>query len=139
MKFLDANILVYAYFKPSRKLKPEEKELKKKSRRIVKRIDKDEEVATSTVHLSEIANILATCFSSKDFADLLIDFQTKGNVEILNVSAADYLVATQRSKETDINLNDCLAAVLMKNNHIKEIYTFDKDFEIFDWVEIKTK
>lgn len=137
VKFLDSNILVYAFFETGRKLKEKEKDIKKKSREIVKKIDGGEKVSTSVIHLSEVSNILATCLSPKDLSELLISLSTKENVRILGVSSADFLMACQMNARVGIKINDCLAAYLMKVNGIKEIYTFDKDFKKIDWVKIR--
>lgn len=139
MKFLDSNVVIYAYFIPRRELKPHEIELKEKSRRIIELIDTGERVTISVVNLSEIANVLKTCFSPQDLAELLVSFYTKENITIVGVSQYDYLAAINTSKMTGSGINDCLAAFLMKKLKIKEVYTFDEDFKRFDWVKIVQK
>ncbi len=135
MKFIDTNIFIYAYFISKRTLKPNEILLKEKSRLILEKIDQGEEISLCVINLSEIANILRTCFSSIELAELLELLYTKENIQILSVSAEEYLQAISVSKQTSININDCLIALLMKQHHIKEIYTFDKDFKQFPWVK----
>ncbi len=58
LKFVDATVFIHAYLKPSRKLEPHEKELKKGARQIIERIENGEKVTTSVVHFTETANIL---------------------------------------------------------------------------------
>lgn len=120
--------MVYAYYLTERKLQRGEQELKEKSRRIIKRIDAGEPVITSIVHLSEISNVLIDCYTHLDLADLLKAFYFKENVKIAEVTYEDYLIAIEKSSDAKIKINDCLAFVLMEQNGIDEIYTFDSHF-----------
>jgi len=135
MKFLDSNVVVYAFFMPRRQLSLEEQQLKEKSKKIIEKIDAGEKVAISVVHLSEIANILRTCFASHDLVSLFESFYTKENLVIFAVSQSEYLEAIHLSKSLPGKINDCLAAVLMKKYKITEIYTFDSDFTTFSWMK----
>ena len=58
MRFVDASVFVHAFIKPRRELKEHEIRIKEAAKEIVKRINEGEKVAISTVHLSEIANLL---------------------------------------------------------------------------------
>jgi len=58
MRFLDANVFIYAYYKPKRKLNEKEKRMKEEAKNIVNRIMEGEKIVTSIVHLSEVVNIL---------------------------------------------------------------------------------
>ena len=59
MKFLDANIFIYAYYKPQGKLNEREFAMKEEAKKIVSNISIGEEkVLTTVVHISEIVNIL---------------------------------------------------------------------------------
>ncbi len=136
MKFLDSNVVVYAFFVPRRRLSPQEQQLKEKSRRIIEKIDAGEKIALSVVHLSEIANILRTCFSAPDLLALFESFYTKENVTIVDVNQSEYLEAIHLSKSLDGKINDCLAAVLMRKMGITAIYTFDTDFTRFSQMKI---
>ena len=136
MKFLDSNVVVYAFFVPRRQLSLEEQQLKQKSKKIIEKIDAGEKVAISVVHLSEIANVLRTCFAASDLVSLFESFYTKENMIILDISQSEYLEAIHLSKSLNGKVNDCLAAVLMKKNKITEIYTFDADFVKFSWMKM---
>ncbi len=136
MKFLDANIVVYAFFVPRRQLSSQEQQLKEKSKKIIEKIDAGEKVAISVVHLSEIANILRTCFAPSDLVSLFESFYTQENMVIFGVSQSEYLEAIHLSKSMNGKVNDCLTAVLMKKNKITEIYTFDNDFTTFSWMKV---
>lgn len=136
MKFLDSNIVVYAFFVPKRQLSPAEQKLKEESKKIIEKIDAGEKVVVSVVHLSEIANILRTCFAPPDLVALFESLYTKENVHILDVSQSEYLEAIHLSKSLSGKINDCLAAVLMKKHKITEIYSFDADFKHFSWMKM---
>ena len=53
MRFIDANVFLYALLKPKPNLPKEVIEKKKQAREILRRIENGEEVATTVVHLSE--------------------------------------------------------------------------------------
>ena len=75
-RFVDASVFIYAYLKPKKTLMPELLELKKNAQEIIKRIDEGEQVTTSLIHISEIANILETRMLLKDSLDILADLTT---------------------------------------------------------------
>ena len=139
MRFLDSNVVIYAFFLPKRQLSPAEQLLKEKSKKIVEKIDAGEKIAISVVHLSEIANVLRTCFSPPDLVALFEGLYTQENISILNVSPPEYLEAVHLSRALNGKINDCLAAVLMKKMGMVEIYTFDRDFEKFSWMKMVQK
>lgn len=136
MKFVDSNIFIYAFFAPQRTLSPQEQHLKEKSKSIITRIDDGEKVTTSVINLSEVANVLKTCFTPEDMASLFESLLTKENVLLLGVQPNDWLSSITLSKRHHVRLNDCLVAYLMKQNHIAELYSFDRDFTAFPWVRI---
>ena len=51
VRFVDANVFLYAYLKPKRKLKRHEAEIKKHAKNIVYKINKGEEVILSLIHI----------------------------------------------------------------------------------------
>ncbi len=138
MRFLDANVFVYAYYKPRGKLTKEQKDLKDKAKAIVKAINEGrEEVITSVVHLSEISNILKRAMPTSELHNFLLGLYSRENVKIVGVTSADYLLAIELMNELDMDPSDTLAVAIMKRNNLKEIYTFDKGFDKIK--EIKRK
>ena len=129
MRFLDSNIFIYALLKPKRELSEDEKRIKEVSKKIVERIDGGEDVVTTIVHLSEVANILediaGTSFAAKFIRDVLL----KKNVTVESTTVEDYIESTVFAEEWGISVNDALAYLIMKRRSINEIYTFDKHFE----------
>ena len=89
MRFLDSNIFIYALLKPKRELSEDEERIKEVSKKIVERIDGGEDVVTTIVHLSEVANILediaGTSFAAKFIRDVLL----KKNVTVESTTVED--------------------------------------------------
>ena len=129
MKFLDANVFIYAYYKPTRKLTEKQKEMKERSKAIIRRVNEGEAVITTVVHLSEVSNILKRALSMADLHSLLIGLYSLDNVRIVDTRKEDYLGAIELMSELKIDPNDCLAAEVMRREDIKEIYSFDKGFD----------
>jgi len=136
MKFLDANVFIYAYYKPKRKLTEREKKLKEEAKRIISDISEGrEKAATTVVHLSEIVNILKHGMTPKELTDFILGLYFLDNLEIYGVSEAEYFAAAELAADLKIDPNDALAIDFMRRNGIEEIYSFDKDFEGKDGIK----
>jgi predicted nucleic acid-binding protein len=130
MRFLDANIFIYAYYKPKRQLSQKEKHMKEYAKKIISNVSQGKEkVATTVVHLSEIVNILKHGMTVDELAKLITGLFMMDNVEIYGVSKEDYFAAVELSKDLKIDPNDALAVKAMKTSNINEIYSFDEDFD----------
>jgi hypothetical protein len=134
MRFVDSNILIYALLKP--KMEPDGRiaEVKKRSLEIIKRIQDGEKVATTLIHLSEVANIIASRSSVKASGEFIKEFLSLKNVEVAEVGVEDYLKASLIAIEKEIDVNDALAYLKMREMGIAEVYTFDKHFRKLDVV-----
>ncbi len=135
MRFLDANIFVYAYYKPKRELNNKERKMKKEAKEIVNKIMEGEKIVTSVVHLSEIVNILKHALPLSDLNDFIFTVLSMPNIEVSDITKKDYLYAVSLGKELMLDPNDTLAIVIMKRKKINEIYSFDSDFDKIDWVK----
>jgi hypothetical protein len=125
-------VFIYAILKP--KKKPNEKltQDKETSVKILEQVQKGEEVITTVIHLSEVANLIETRSSlavSVDFIKEIISIQ---NVKILGVSLENYIEATLLAEDKKISINDALAYLKMKEMGISEIYTFNTHFQKLD-------
>lgn len=129
MRFLDANVFIYAYYKPTRELTKKQKQMKERSKEIIIKINEGEEVITTVVHLSEVTNILKRALSVDDLYSLLIGLCSRDNVRIVDVTVEDYLGAIELMSELKMDPNDCLAVDVMRCEDINEIYTFDRGFD----------
>ncbi|MEM3569903.1 MAG: type II toxin-antitoxin system VapC family toxin, partial [Candidatus Jordarchaeales archaeon] len=130
MRFLDANVFIYAYYKPKRQLTQKEKQMKDYAKRIVDDVSQGKErVVTTVIHLSEIVNILKHGMSTEELAKLITGLFMLENVEIHGVPKEVYFAAVELSRDLKIDPNDALAIDVMKTNDIAEIYSFDEDFD----------
>lgn len=130
MKFLDANIFIYAYYKPRIRLDSGQKRMKDNSKKIIEGINNGQtEALTSVVHLSEVSNILKRSFSVGELTSLIETLYSLDNIAISDVTANDYLIAVEMGEELNLDPNDALAVHLMQENAISEIYSFDECFE----------
>ena len=130
MKFLDANVFVYAYYKPKRQLDKKERQMKEYAKRIVSEVSQGkEEVITTVVHLSEIVNILKHGMPLEQLNNLVLGLFMLDNVKICGVSREAYFAATELGNDLKLEANDALAVDVMRLNNVKEIYSFDEDFD----------
>ncbi|ASI98388.1 type II toxin-antitoxin system VapC family toxin [Thermococcus celer] len=132
MRFIDANVFIYAVLKPKRELNEKELEIKRVSKEIFNRINEGEEVITTVAHLSEVANVLEDAANLSFAVSFLKDVLIKGNVIVEEVSDKDYMESVLLAEEKGVSINDALAYILMKRRGIEEIYTFDRHFENLD-------
>lgn len=131
MRFLDANIFIYAYYRPRKELSEKARWVKEESKRILKRINDGEEVVTTVVHLSEVNNFLKKSMDMASLQDLFLELYSLENFKVVDVSAEDYLAAVAMMAETGLDANDCLALKVMRDMGIAEMYSFDRGFERF--------
>ena len=130
MRFLDANVFIYAYYKPKKQLTPKEKQMKEQAKKIVTDISQGkEQVTTSVVHLSEIVNILKHGMPREQLTNVIRGMFMLDNVTIHGVTREDYFVATELGDDLKLEANDALALDIIKSNNVTEIYTFDEDFD----------
>ena len=130
MKFLDANVFVYAYYKPKRQLTLKEKQMKEYAKKIVSEVSQGkEEVIMTVVHLSEVVNILKHGMPLEQLNNLVLGLFMLDNVKIYGVSREAYFAATELGDDLKLEANDALAVDVMRLNNIKEIYSFDEDFD----------
>lgn len=131
-RYVDASVFVHAYLKPRRELRPREALIKKHARAIVTRINRGESVVLSTVHFSEIANLLEDWMSLRDAHAIQLGLVTMDNVQVLPVTRSDLLDALGLAAEAQVGTTDALAVVLMQREGTTDIYSFDRDFDRFD-------
>ncbi len=129
MRFVDANVFLYAVIKPKGTISKKILERKEKAKRILLRIENGEKVVTTVVHLSEVANILEAKVNLTTALMFIENMLLAENVKVLPVSPEDYLKALLIAKEKNVSVNDALAYLKMKELNIKEIYTFNDHFK----------
>ena len=130
MRFLDANVFIYAFYKPKRKLTEEQALMKERAKEIIKKLmNGSENFLTSVVHISEMANILKKVLPLKDLSLILSTLYCLENLEIVDITKEEYMLAIELMNEYKMDPNDCLAIYIMNKRGIKEIYSFDRDFD----------
>ncbi len=135
MKFLDANVFVYAYYRPKKTLTEKEETMKDQAKEIIRRVSSGEEqVTTTVVHVSEIVNILKNGMLQDQLTSLILGLFMLDNVKILDVTKEAYFAAAEIGNDLKLEPNDALAVDTMRQNGIDEIYTFDEHFSNIDCI-----
>ena len=132
MRFVDANIFGHAYMKPRRELTPAEAQLKESAKQIIRSLEKGEEMASTTVHISEVLNILENNLGVKQSMAFLSWVIAAKNLTVFPTSIVDYESALYITRESLIGLNDSLAVHIMRREGMKEIYSMDRHFDGFE-------
>jgi predicted nucleic acid-binding protein len=130
MRFLDANVFIYAYYKPKKQLTQKEKQMKEHAKKIVSSVSQGkEQVTTTVVHLSEIVNILKRGIPPDQLTTTIRGLFMLDNVKIMGITREAYFAAAELGDDLKLEANDALAVDVMRLNDIKEIYSFDEDFD----------
>ena len=130
MRFLDANVFIYAYYKPKRQLTQKEKQMKEQAKKIISNVSQGkEEVTTTIVHMSEIVNILKHGMPLDQLATIIRGLFMLDNVKIMGVTREAYFAAAELGVDLKLEANDALAVDVMRQNDINGIYSFDEDFD----------
>lgn len=130
MKFLDANVFIYAYYKPKKQLTKKEKQMKENAKKIIMDISQGREQALTTiVHVSEIANILKYGMPLEKLTEVIRGLLMLDNLNVQGVSKEAYFAANELGDDLKLEANDALAIDIMKTNNVTEIFTFDEDFD----------
>lgn len=129
MRFVDANVFIYAVLSPKTSIPEHIKKKKEAARQIFLRINNGEIVTTSTVHLSEVANVLEDVAGIGFAVDFLSAVFSKTTIVVEPVTAVMYHKSVFRAQNSTISINDALALIIMEQKEIDEIYTFDRHFD----------
>ena len=134
MRFVDASVFVHAYLKPRRKLSAEESGIKSDAQKIVSRISSGEEVLTTAVHLSEVANLVEEYLPLDEARSIEEALTYKDSIAVVSVSRQDCISALRYAKELKLGLTDAMAFAAMKASRVTEVYSFDRDFDAIQGV-----
>ena len=130
MRFLDANVFIYAYYKPQKKLTPKEMQMKEQAKKIITNVSQGKEnVIITVVHVSEMVNILKHGMRPDQVTAIIRGLFMLDNVRILDVTRDAYFAATELGDDLKLEANDALAIDVMRLNGIREMYSFDEDFD----------
>ncbi|MHC3129121.1 MAG: type II toxin-antitoxin system VapC family toxin [Candidatus Bathyarchaeota archaeon] len=137
MKFLDANVFIYAYYKPKKQLTDKEKQMKEQAKKIITDVSQGrEQVLVTVVHLAEIVNILKHGMPLEKLTELIRGLLMLENIKVQSVTRESYFLANELGDDLKLEANDALAIGTMRLNNVTEIFTFDSDF---DYIEGITK
>jgi predicted nucleic acid-binding protein len=128
MRFIDTNVFIYAVLKPKTALPDAVLRKKTAAKEIFLRVNSGEPVTTTTVHLSEVANVLEDAAGISFAGDLLSAILLKPTINVEPVSADDYRESIRLAQKSAVSINDALAVIIMERQGIDEIYTFDRHF-----------
>jgi uncharacterized protein len=130
MRFLDANVFIYAYYKPKKKLTQKEMQMKEQAKKIITNVSQGKEnVIITVVHVSEMVNILKHGMRPDQVTAIIRGLFMLDNVRILDVTRDAYFAATELGDDLKLEANDALAIDVMRLNNIREMYSFDEDFD----------
>jgi hypothetical protein len=135
MRFLDANVFIYAYYKPKKQLSEKENQMKEQAKKIIADVSKGkEEVMLTVVHLSEVVNILKYGVPQNQLISIVRGLFMLDNIKIADVTREAYFAATELGEDLKLEPNDALAIDIMRQNGIAEIYSFDEHFNHVDGI-----
>jgi len=130
MRFLDANVFIYAYYKPKKELSEKEKQMKECSKKTITNVSEGkEDVAITVVHVSEVVNILKHGMSLDQLSGIIRGLFMLDNIKIFDVTREEYFAAAELGEDLKLEANDALAVDIMRLNDIKEMYSFDEHFD----------
>ena len=135
MRFLDANIFIYAYYKPKKQLTEKEEAMKEQAKKIISSVSQGkEQVMTTVVYISEIVNILKNGVPQDRLNHIILGLFMLDNVTIMGVTRDAYFAAAEIGEDLKLEPNDALAVDIMRQNGIAEIYSFDEHFNQIDGI-----
>jgi len=137
MRFLDANVFIYAYYKPKKKLTEKENQMKEHAKKIISDVSQGKEnVMLTVVHVSEVVNILKHGMPQDQLTNIIRGLFMLENVKVIDVTRDAYFAAVELGEDLKLEANDALAVDIMRQNRLNKIYSFD---EHFDHIEGITK
>jgi hypothetical protein len=135
MRFLDANIFIYAYYKPKKQLSEKENRMKEQAQKIITNVSKGkEDIIITVVHMSEVVNILKHGMPQDQLIAIIRGLFMLDNVKIAGVNKDTYFAATELGEDLKLEPNDALAVDIMRQNGVAEIYSFDEHFNQIDGI-----
>jgi len=124
--FIDSNVFFYAKIMDAR--------YGTACARIIRRIASGSlEASTSVLVPVEVANAMRK-FGLADEITAEVRALYSLGVEVLTIDAPDALEAVEASGKSGVSPYDCLHAIVMKRNGLRDIISADTDFDKLDWV-----
>jgi hypothetical protein len=128
MRFVDANVFIYQIIQSPQK----DYEI---SQKILQRIERGEEAATSLSVIQEVIKWLEYNHRKKGIGSFLIAINSYLSMNKITATWDNFLPVLEGMDKKQISFVDSLTLQIMKQNKISEIYSNDKDFDRIDWVK----
>lgn len=128
MRFVDANVFIYAIVKSPKKDFAI-------SHKILESIEHGEESVTSTAVIQEVIKWLEYNNRIKEVKIFLTAVNSYLSMDKLNGEWDNFLPTLDDMYGKQISFVDSLTLQLMKQHKITEIYSNDKDFDRIEWVK----
>lgn len=122
-RFVDTNIFLYVI--------QAHEEFGKTSLEILKRIDKGEPAVTSHINILEICWWLEMHNQVERIEEQLRRIRAILNLDIVPLELRDFTSASRLRRSSQVHFNDCLMVSVMNRMGIREIYSNDRDFDVF--------
>ncbi|MGD0071852.1 MAG: type II toxin-antitoxin system VapC family toxin [Candidatus Bathyarchaeia archaeon] len=128
MRFVDANVFIYAIVKSPQK----DYEI---SRTILQRIESGEAAATSLAVIQEVINWLQYNGRKREVGSFLLAINSYLSMSKLSTNWDNFFPSLEDMYGKQIDFVDSLTLQIMKQYKINEIYSNDKDFDRIEWVK----
>jgi uncharacterized protein len=128
MRFVDANVFIYSLVKSPK----QDFEI---SQKILRRIERGEQVTTSLPIIQEVVKWLEYNHRQKEVGYFLIAINSYLSMHKLTTGWENFLPALEDMNKKQLSFVDSLILQVMKQNEITEIYSNDKDFDRINWVK----
>jgi predicted nucleic acid-binding protein len=139
MIYLDANIFIYAYWKPRREiLPPKTVWMKAEAKKIIELMNDtkgNDRYCISLIQLAEVVNILKIAFSWEKLQQFTWSIFSNRKIEVVTITTEQYMNAVSKISEFGMDSNDISIYLIMKEKKLTMIYTFDEHFKAFTDIE----
>ncbi len=129
MRFVDTNIFIYAITAHPR--------FGEVSREILKRIERQEKAATSTLVLCEVAWVLEAMGREGEIRNVLEKILSYRNLDILGFGDRELIMGASNMASKGMDFNDGVNMAIMMREGISEVYSNDsKHFDDVDSIKM---
>ncbi len=127
MRFVDSNVFVYHM--------AADPKYAETAGRILSRIEKGEEAATSTLVINQVVSYLKWKKATTSIPRFLDFLQSLPSLAKEETSFADFVEAKKRADQKWNVFDDFVIASQMERLHIEEIYSNDSDFDRMEHIK----
>jgi len=129
LRFVDASVFVHAFLKPKRKLKPNEVEIKEGCEGDCEENKRGRGSWSNCGTASRDREYTGEVQPLEKAQQVERFLLYAPNVKVYGVEENICLKALDVAEEKEIGLSDAIAYVVMLQHNVREIYSFDRDFD----------